>query len=142
MSVLSTKQRVQVISCLVEGCSVRSASRLTGIAKGSVLKLLVEMGEVCSAYHDEHVRRLQSKRIQADEIWAFCGKKQKNVVAGDEVDSLGSVWTWTAIDPDTKLMVSYLVGQRTEDYAREFLADLDSRIVTKFQLTTTRILPT
>jgi IS1 family transposase len=136
MSVLSTKQRVQVVSCLVEGCSVRSASRLTGIAKGSVLKLLVELGEVCSAYHDEHVRRLRSKRIQADEIWAFCGKKQKNVVEGDEIDSLGSVWTWTAIDPDSKLMVSYLVGQRTEDYAREFLADLDSRIVTKFQLTT------
>jgi IS1 family transposase len=136
MSVLNTKQRVQVVSCLVEGNSVRSTSRLTGVAKGSILKLLVEMGEVCSAYHDEHVRRLHSKRIQADEIWAFCGKKQKNVVEGDEADSLGSVWTWTAIDPDSKLMVNYLVGQRTEECALEFLADLDSRIATKFQLTT------
>jgi hypothetical protein len=117
MSVLSTKQRVQVVSCLVEGNSIRSTNRLTGIAKGSILKLLVEMGEVCTAYHDEHVRRLHAKRIQADEIWAFCGKKQKNVVEGDETDSLGSVWTWTAIDPDSKLMVSYLVGQRTEDCA-------------------------
>lgn len=136
MSVLSTKQRVQVVSCLVEGNSVRSTSRLTGIAKGSILKLLVEMGEVCAAYHDEHVWRLHSKRIQADEIWTFCGKKQKNVVEGDETDSLGSIWTWTALDPDSKLMVSYLVGQRTEEYALRFLADLDSRISTKFQLTT------
>lgn len=136
MSVLSTKQRVQVVSCLVEGNSIRSTSRLTGIAKGSVLKFLVEMGEVCEAYHDEHVRRLHLKRIQADEIWTFCGKKQKNVVEGDKAESLGSIWTWTALDPDSKLMVSYLVGQRTEEYALRFLADLDSRIATKFQLTT------
>ncbi len=112
MSVLSTKQRVQVVSCLVEGNSVRSTSRLTGIAKGSILKLLVEMGEVCAAYHDKHVWRLHSKRIQADEIWTFCGKKQKNVVEGDETDSLGSIWTWTALDPDSKLMVSYLAGEQ------------------------------
>ncbi len=121
---------------LIEGNSVRSTCRMTGIAKGTVLSLLADLGEQCAAYHDEHVRRLTTERIQADEVWSFVGAKMKNASEAQVAQGWGDVWTWTAIDADTKLMVSYLVGQRGAYWANEFLKDVASRVSNRVQLTT------
>ena len=112
MSRLSTAQRVQIVSALVEGNSVRSTCRMTGIAKGTVLSLLADLGKVCAEYHDEHVRNVAAKRIQCDEIWSFCYGKDKNVSEEKKAEGAGSLWTWTALDADSKLIVSYLCGGR------------------------------
>ena len=113
MNKLSTADRVRVIAALVEGCSIRSTVRMTGIAKKTVSKLIVDLGTACAKYHDEHVRNVKSKRIQCDEIWSFVYAKQRNVPAAMQGQfGVGDVWTWTAIDADSKLMVSYMVGQR------------------------------
>jgi IS1 family transposase len=136
MSRLSTAQRVQVVSALVEGNSIRSTCRMTGIAKGTVLSLLVDMGNVCAAYHDEHVRGITCKRIQCDEIWSFVGAKQKNVREDKEAHGWGDVWTWTAICAESKLIVSYLVGLRGATWANVFMKDVASRLTTRVQVTT------
>lgn len=136
MSHLSTAQRIQVVSALVEGNSIRSTCRMIGIAKGTVLSLLADMGKVCADYHYEYVRGLKCKRIQCDEIWSFVGAKQKNVRAEKEADGWGDAWTWTAICADSKLMVSYMVGQRGADWANLFIKDVASRLTTRVQLTT------
>src|SRR5882762_5640739 len=114
MNRLSTAKRVAVISALVEGCSVRSTSRLTGVAKGTILRLLAEVGTACAKYQDETFRNLPSKRIQCDEIWSFCYAKNKNVTADirEKNPAAGDVWTWTAIDADSKLVMSWLVASR------------------------------
>jgi len=137
MNKLSTADRVRVISALVEGCSIRSTVRMTGVAKNTIAKLLIEIGEACKAYHDDHVCHLLTKRIQCDEIWAFCYAKQKNVPpekAGQF--GYGDIWTWTALDSDSKLIVSYMVGLRDAGYAHEFMRDVASRLARKVQLTT------
>lgn len=137
MNRLSTHQRVQIVSALVEGCSVNSSSRLTGASKVTILKFLANIGTACRIHHDQTVKGLRCKRIQCDEVWAFCGMKDKNVPlerAGEE--GIGSVWTWTALCPDTKLLVSLLVGRRDEETAREFILDLAGRLVSRVQLTT------
>jgi IS1 family transposase len=136
MSRLSTAQRVQVVSALVEGNSVRSTCRMTGIAKGTVLSLLADLGEQCAAYHDEHVRWLTTKRTQADEVWSFCGAKMKNASEDKVAQGWGDVWTWVALDADSKLVVSYLVGQRGAYWADKFLKDVASRVSNRVQLTT------
>jgi hypothetical protein len=107
MNRLSTAKRVQVISALVEGVSINATCRMTGMAKHTVLKLLEDMGCAAAAYHHEHVRGLKVRRLQADEIWAFCGAKAKNVTIEQKAAGWGDVWTWTAIDADTKLIISY-----------------------------------
>lgn len=135
MNHLSTAKRVAVVSCLVEGNSVRSTCRLTGVAKGTVLKLLGDMGDVCTQYHNERVRFLDCKRIQADEIWSFVHAKQR-VASQRDIKNAGDAWTWVAMDPDTKLIISYLVGERTEEYATAFLKDVYSRLKHPCQLTT------
>jgi IS1 family transposase len=133
---LSTAERVQIISCLVEGNSINSTVRLTGRSKHTVLNLLVDVGEVCKALHDERVRGLACKRVQVDEIWGFCHCKQKNVPLQEQGKlGIGDVWTWVAVDADTKLIVSYLVGLRTGEYADEFMRDLADRVITRIQLT-------
>jgi IS1 family transposase len=136
MSRLSTAQRVQVVSALVEGNSIRSTCRMTGIAKGTVLSLLADMGEVCAEYHDEHVRNVAAKRIQCDEIWSFCYGKDKNISEEKKAEGAGSLWTWTALDADSKLIVSYLCGGRDAGWAKSFMGDVASRLTTRVQVTT------
>src|SRR4051812_20722744 len=113
MNRLATADRVRVISALVEGNSIRATVRMTGVAKNTIVKLLADLGRACAAYHHDQVRGLACKRVQVDEIWAFCYAKQKNVPADKRGKfGYGDVWTFTGIDADTKLCVSYLVGLR------------------------------
>jgi IS1 family transposase len=109
---------------------------MTGIAKGTVLSLLTDMGNVCADYHDEHVRNVASKRIQCDEIWSFCYGKDKNVSEEQKAKGAGSLWTWTALDADSKLIVSYLCGGRDAVCAKLFMEDVASRLTTRVQITT------
>ena len=102
MNSLSSADRTRIVAALVEGNSIRATCRMTGAAKGTVLKLLADMGKVCAAYHDEHVRGLSCKRVQCDEIWSFVGMKQNNVTTMQQAnEGMGDVWTWTALDADT-----------------------------------------
>jgi IS1 family transposase len=138
MNRLSTAQRVAVVKALVEGNSVRSTVRLTGVAKNTVAKLLVELGAACMDYQDKTLRNLNSKLIQCDEVWSFCYAKRKNVTPeiAKEHPGAGDVWTWTALDSDSKLIVSYLVGGRDPFTAREFMRDAAGRLANRVQLTT------
>jgi IS1 family transposase len=129
MNRLSTERRGQVISCLVEGMSIRSTVRVTGAAKNTVTKLLVEIGQACSDYQDIELTDLDTKVIECDEIWSFCYSKQKNVPEEHQgTFGYGDVWTWVAIDADTKLVPSWLVGERAAPDAYAFLSDLRSRL--------------
>src|SRR5262245_33550937 len=138
MNKLTTAKRVAVISALVEGCSVRSTSRLTGVAKGTILRLLAEVGDACARYQDAAFRNLPSKLVQCDEIWSFCYAKAKNVTPEirETNPAAGDVWTWTAIDADTKLVLSWLVASRDLPSAKAFMADVASRLANRVQLTT------
>jgi len=137
MKKLSRDDRVRVIAALVEGCSIRSTVRMTGVAKNTVVKLLIDMGQVCEAYHDRHVRNLKTRRVQADEIWCFVEMKQKNVPDERKGEfGVGDVWTWVAMDADSKLCVSYMIGLRDSGYATDFMRDVASRLATRVQLTT------
>jgi len=134
---LSIAKKVAVISALVEGCSVRSTSRMTGVAKGTILRLLAEVGTACAEYQDRVMRNLSCKRIQCDEIWAFVGAKEKNVTpANRERGAVGDVWTWVAIDAQTKLVPCWMIGQRDPSTARDFMDDLAGRLSSRIQLTT------
>ncbi len=116
---------------------MRSISRVVGVSINTVTKLLVEAGEAAAAYHDETVRDVKAKRVQCDEIWSFCYAKQKNVgTAKAAPEEAGDVWTWTALDADSKLIVSYLVGGRDSSYAKEFMDDVADRLANRVQLTT------
>ncbi len=137
MNKLTTSKRVQVVAALVEGNSIRSTVRMTGAAKNTVTKLLVELGCACKTYNDEIMRNLPCQRLQVDEIWAFVYAKQKNVpeeLQGQE--GYGDAWTWTAIDAETKLVPCWMVGGRDAGYAFEFLNDLAKRLAHRCQLTT------
>jgi IS1 family transposase len=136
MNQLSTAKRAQVIGALVEGNSINSTCRMLGVGKHTVLRLLEDAGSACVEYHDEHVRGVTSQRIQADEVWSFVGAKMKNASEEKVAQGWGDVWTWTAIDADSKLIVSYLVGQRGAYWANEFLKDVASRVSNRIQLTT------
>jgi len=136
MNRLSVADRVRIVSALVEGTGINATCRMTGISKPTVLKLLANLGQVCYAYHDQHVRGLKSKRVQCDEIWSFVGAKMKNTSEEKMAQGWGDVWTWTALDADTKLMVSYLVGQRGAKWANVFMEDVASRIDSRIQITT------
>jgi IS1 family transposase len=135
MNKLNTADRTRIVAALVEGNSIRATCRMTGAAKGTVTKLLADLGKACAAYHDEHVRGLICKRVQCDEIWSFVGAKMKNVPE-EKIEEWGDVWTWTAIDADSKLIVSYLVGQRGPRWAKSFMEDVASRIESRIQITT------
>jgi len=137
MNKLSHAKRVQILAMLCEGSSMRSISRVADVSINTVSKLLVEAGEACLKVHDETVRNVKASRIQCDEIWSFCHAKQKNVpTAKAAPEGAGDVWTWTAIDADTKLIVSYFVGDRTSASAIEIMDDLRFRISNRVQLTT------
>jgi transposase-like protein len=137
MNRLSTQQRARIVACLVESNSIRATCRMTGAAKNTVLKLLVDLGRACSEYQDGAFRGLTCKRIQCDEVWAFVYAKQKNVPeehAGEY--GYGDVYTWTAICADCKLVPSWLVGERNEVDAAAFIKDLSDRLAHRVQLTT------
>ena len=135
MNRLSTEKRVQILTCLVEGNSIRATSRIAGVAKNTVVKLLVDAGKACSEYQDKTLRNLSCKRLQCDEIWSFCYAKQKNIPNRGKF-GYGDVWTWTAICADTKLIPSWFVGDRSAEIARFFIEDLASRLKHRVQLTT------
>lgn len=136
MNQLTTEKRVQIVSALIEGNGIRATCRMTGAAKRTVLNLLVDLGNACQLYHDTYVRGLRSQRVQCDEIWSFVGAKDKNVYEDEKAFGRGSVWTWTAIDADSKLCISYLVGLRDGGYAHEFMQDVAQRLTNRVQLTT------
>jgi len=137
MNKLPLHKRTMILNMLVEGSSMRSISRVVGVSINTVTKLLVNAGEACAAYHDEHMREVNAKRIQCDEIWSFCYAKAKNVkTAKAAPDGAGDVWTWTALDADSKLIVSYLVGGRDSSYALAFMDDVRSRLANRVQMTT------
>jgi len=136
MNRLEASRQVQVVKCLCEGMSIRGTVRLTGVAKNTIVNLLNNMGTVCADYHDRAVRGVRVRRLQCDEIWSFIGAKAKNATVEQKAEGWGDVWTWTAIDADTKLCVSYLVGGRTTGWARDFMLDCRERIVGNPQITT------
>jgi IS1 family transposase len=136
MNCLDTETRARVISCLIEGCSIRATVRMTGAAKNTVAKLLAEIGCASVAYHNRAVRRLKVRRLQCDEIWSFVGAKAKNVSVEKKQEGWGDAWTWIGIDADTKLVVSYLVGGRGAGWAKDFMEDCASRISNRVQITT------
>jgi IS1 family transposase len=136
MKQLSTSERARILHLLCEGTSIRAITRLTGVSKNTVAKLLGDVGRVCMAYHDEHVRNLKSRRIQVDEAWAFIYAKQKNVAAAKSApDGAGDVWTWIAMDANTKLVASYFVGSRDGECAKWFIDDVAKRLTNRVQLT-------
>ena len=137
MNKLPLETRVQILTLLVEGSAMRSISRITGVSINTVTKLLEDAGEACIAHHDSAVRGLKSQRIQCDEIWSFnyC-KKVTLKTAKAAPEDAGDIWTWTAIDADSKLIVSYLVGNRDRECARDFMDDLGDRLANRVQLTT------
>lgn len=137
MNVLPIEKRAQIIGLLVEGNSMRAVTRLVGCSINTVTKLLEDVGAACLAYQDATIRNIKSKRVQCDEIWSFCYSKEKNVAPEDKnFMGHGDAYTWTAIDADTKLAISWLVGRRDQEYAEAFLGDLASRLSERIQLTT------
>jgi IS1 family transposase len=136
MNRLSTERRGQVIACLVEGMSIRSTVRVTGVAKNTIAKLLADLGEACSDYQDKRFRNLETTRVEVDEIWEFVYAKAKNVPIKYENEfGYGDVWTWVAIDADSKLVPTWLVGSRDSADCYTFLADLKQRLKHRIQLT-------
>src|ERR1700691_5636201 len=134
-NVLSMAKKVAVITALVEGCSVNSTVRMTGVAKTTVLRLLEEVGTACAAYQDATLRNISAKRVQVDEIWSFCYAKDKNATPEmwDRVGFAGDVWTFTGIDADTKLVISWAVGTRDAGCAAHFLQDVAGRVSNRIQ---------
>ncbi|WP_421992196.1 IS1 family transposase [Qipengyuania sp.] len=137
MNKLDAKTRSTILHMLCEGSSIRAIARITGVSKNTVSKLLVDAGKACMKFHDEAVRDVKASRIQCDEIWSFCYAKQKNVAtAKGAPEGAGDVWTWTALDADSKLIVSYLVGDRSGEAAIDLMDDLRARLANRVQLTT------
>ncbi len=140
MNRLDTASRARVVSALVEGNSLRATARMTGVARMTVEKLLRDLGEACQAFHDKTVVGLTSKRVQCDEIWSFCYAKTRTITAKPSIrekhPDAGDVWTWTAIDADSKLVISWLVGGRGSAEARAIMSDAASRLTHRVQLTT------
>lgn len=137
MNRLSTEKKAQIIRALVEGNSIRATCRITGAAKGTATRLLESVGKACSKYQNEHLINLNCENIQIDEIWSFCYAKQKNVPEDKKNQfGYGDVWTFTAIDADTKLVPSWLVGLRDANCAYEFVSDLRERLSNRVQITT------
>jgi IS1 family transposase len=138
MNRLTNEKRAQVISCLIEGCSIRSTVRMTGVAMKTVMRVLVEVGRVCADYQDQVFHNLKCQRLQLDEMWAWIYCKEKNrteEIAKAHPDS-GDIWLWVAIDADTKLVPSWFLGQRDFRTAKAFVDDLASRLANRVQITT------
>ncbi len=137
MNKLPTAKRIQILSMLCEGSSMRSISRVVDVSINTVTKLLEDAGAACAEHRDRTVRGVKAKRVQCDEIWAFCYAKEKNVATAKAApEEAGDVWTWTAIEAETKLIISYLIGGRDAGYANEFMEDVAGRLSNRVQLTT------
>lgn len=137
MNILPVAKRAQVLALLVEGSSINSTCRITGVSKATVLKLLADVGTACAEFQDKALRNLPCKRVQCDEIWSFVGSKQKNVAPEHQgVFGYGDVWTYTALCADTKLIAGWMVGERNAEAAQAFVADLSERLANRVQLTT------
>lgn len=137
MNKLSIQKQAQVVSALAEGNSIRATVRVTGVSKDAITRLLVRLGSAAADYQDKAMRNLKCKRIQCDEIWQFVYAKAKNVPADKQGQfGYGDVWTWAAIDADTKLVPSFMVGNRNLQCARIFIEDLAGRLASRVQLTT------
>ena len=135
MNKLPTETRAQIIGLMVEGMSIRAITRMTGVSKNTVVKLLVDAGQACAAYQDKTLRDLPCKRLQLDEIWSFVYAKAKNLPKGHRKEGAGDVWTWTAICADTKIIPSWFVADRTTESAEIFVKDLASRLRNRVQIT-------
>ncbi len=136
MKKLSHEDRARILHMLCEGSSIRAVTRLTGTSKNTVIKLMIDAGKACAAYHDVNVRNVKAKRIQVDEIWSFTYAKQRNVAGAKAApDGAGDTWTWTALEADTKLIVSYFIGGRDGECAMWFIDDLRTRLANRVQLT-------
>lgn len=136
MNRLTTEKRARVVTCLVEGNSIRATVRMTGVAKNTVVKLLSDVGRACSIYQDRVFRNLTCQRIQCDEVWSFVGCKEKNASDEAKAKGWGDCWTWTALDSDTKLIPCWYVGTRDAGAAYHFMHDLSARLAHRVQLTT------
>lgn len=134
MNKVSLARRTQIINCLVEGNSIRSIERMTDTRRDTIMRLLVQVGNGCAKLSDERMRGLPCKRVQVDKIWAFVGKKQRNMAAGDDPSRTGDQWTLVALDPDTKLIPAYRVGKRNKETAVAFMSDLSERLTNRVQL--------
>ena len=134
MNRIDKTKQMQVVSALIEGCSIRATVRMTGVAKNTVAKLLVELGAACSEYMNRVMVNLTSQRLQVDELWSFVGCKQKQVTVKKlEKGVCGDVWTWIAVDADTKLIPCFMIGQRDPITARDFMEDLAARLANREQ---------
>jgi len=137
MNRLTLEKRTQIVGMLVEGNSLRAITRLAGVSINTVTKLLVDLGTACQTYHDEHVVGVASKRVQCDEIWSFIYGKDKNLPENLRGKfGVGSIWTWVGLDADSKLAISWLVGNRNAEFAKIFMADVQARLKNRVQLTT------
>src|SRR5436853_4988826 len=136
MNKLSSEERKQVVAALVEGNSLRAVTRMSGVYRTTVMKLLCDLGRACSEYQDKAFRNLRCKRIQCDEIWSFVYAKEKNCRAEQKAKGAGDVWTWVALDPDSKLVPCWFIGQRHAGCAYHFMHDLAERLAHRVQLTT------
>jgi IS1 family transposase len=136
MNKLTTDERKQIVAALVEGNSLRAVTRMTGVHRTTVMKLLCDLGAACSEYQDKAFRNLGCKRIQCDEIWSFVGAKEKNCTIEMKAKGAGDIWTWVALDPDSKLVPCWFIGQRHAGCAYHFLSDLQERLAHRVQLTT------
>src|SRR3984893_2708124 len=137
MNRLSLEKRVQILTMLCEGSSMRSISRVCDVSINTVSKLLVDACTACAAFHDERVRDVKARRVQCDEIWSFCYAKAKNAPTAKRLDlAYGDVWTWTGLDAESKLIISWMVGGRDSDFAMGLMDDLRSRLANRIQLTT------
>ncbi len=135
-NILPIEKQALIISALAECNSIRSIERITGVHRDTIMRLGVRVGQVCEKLMDAKMRGLTCNRIEADEVWGFVGKKKKNASTADRREGLGDVWTFLSIDPETKLIPSFLVGQRTRYYAVAFMQDLASRLEKRIQLST------
>src|SRR5437899_3019879 len=135
MNKLSTDERKAVVAALVEGNSLPAVTRMSGVHRTTIMKLLCDLGRACSEYQDKAMRNLKCKRIQCDEIWSFIGSKEKNTSAAMKAKGSGDCWTWTALCPDTKLIPCWFVGDRSAASAYHFIHDLAGRLASRVQLT-------
>ena len=135
MNRLDNAMRARIINCLVEGNSIRATVRMTGAAKNTVTKLLVDIGKACAEFHNNNVRNISARRVQCDELWSFVGAKAKNVREEKKGSGMGDVWTWVAVDADSKVVLSYLCGSRDADWALQFMKDVASRLTMRVQIT-------
>ncbi len=134
-NILPSEKRAQIIACLIDGNSGRATARICGVTKKTVSRLGVALGKACTAYQDAALVNLQCKRVQVDEIWAFCGCKAKNVGPQHEGKGWGDIWTWTAIDPESKLLLCWFIGTRDAGAAYHFMHDVAGRLAHRVQLT-------